>query len=261
MALLKLAESVYLAKTATETTGYIHSVDSCGTVDGPGVRFVVFTSGCPMRCLYCHNPDTRYMQYGKPRSLDDLLDEIGAYSDFIKRAGGGLTVSGGEPLVQADFVAALFKGVKERYGMHTALDTSGHVSLKSAQKVLEYTDLVLLDIKSWDRATFTKVTSQSIDKCLAFANFLKDIGKPAWIRFVLVPGLTDDEKNMQGLSDFIGTLGNVERIEILPFHNMAEYKWEAMGFDYKLKGVLPPGEELIEKARRIFAKSGREVVV
>ena len=155
---------------AASRIGYIHSVDSCGTVDGPGIRFVVFTSGCPLRCLYCHNPDTGKLVDGKQRTVEELLDEIGTYHQFLRRAKGGLTVSGGEPLVQAKFVSELFQGVKERYNMHTTLDTSGHVGPKKANKVLPYTDLVMLDIKSWDRETYKKVTTKKIDKCLAFGS-------------------------------------------------------------------------------------------
>lgn len=261
MALLKFVDSALLSKTAASTSGYIHSVDSCGTVDGPGVRFVVFTTGCPLRCMYCHNPDARYVRDGTKRSLDSLLDEIATYSDFINRAGGGLTVSGGEPLMQAEFVAELFKGAKERYGLHTALDTSGHSSIKQADKVLPYADLVLLDIKSWDRKTYFKVTSRSKDKCIAFARHLNKIKKPAWIRYVLVPGLTDAEENLQGLSNFLGTLDNIERIEILPFHKMGEYKWEALKYDYKLQEVNPPTAEQIEQAKSILESSGHTVLV
>ena len=250
----------FAPNTATSPKGFIHSVDSCGTVDGPGVRFVVFTSGCPLRCLYCHNPDARYIKNGQQRSLEDVLAEIGNYHEFINRAGGGLTVSGGEPLLQAKFVGALLQAVKERYQMHTVLDTSGHASLKNASIVLPHADLVLLDIKSWHRKTYSKVTSQPIDKCLAFAELLKAQAKPTWVRYVLVPGLTDEKENLEGLSGFLSTMPNIERIEILPFHKMGEYKWESLKLEYQLSDVQPPSPGQIRRAKAIFALSGHEVV-
>ena len=240
--------------------GSIHSIDSCGTVDGPGVRFIAFTAGCPLSCQYCHNPDAMCKGSGKRRTVESVLDELGTYAGFIQRAGGGLTVSGGEPLLQSAFVRELFKGAKERFDMHTCMDTSGHGNLEQAEKVLDYTDLVLLDIKSWDPATYKKVTGQPIDACLRFAKLLQRLNKPTWIRFVLVPGLTDDAENLKGLADFLKGFSCVERIELLGFHKMGEYKWEEMGMDYRLKNTQPPTREQLDRAKAILETSGHRVV-
>ncbi|MBN2339965.1 MAG: pyruvate formate lyase-activating protein [Deltaproteobacteria bacterium] len=240
--------------------GYIHSVDSCGTVDGPGVRFIVFTSGCPLRCVYCHNPDALCKTNGLQRSVDDLLDEIGTYAEFIKRANGGITVSGGEPLSQHRFVEALFRGAKKRYGLHTALDTSGHGNLGAVKSLLDVTDLVLLDIKSWNPNTYQQVTGQKVDSCLQFARLLQERKQPTWIRYVLVPGVTDAPDNLRGLAEFLRGMNCVERIELLSFHKMGEYKWEELGIDYTLKDVLPPTREQILSAAKILHESGRKVV-
>lgn len=242
------------------TVGYIHSVDSCGTVDGPGVRFIVFTTGCPLRCLYCHNPDTRYKEDGAKRTVGSLIDEIGTYAEFIKRAGGGLTVSGGEPLVQNDFVRELFIGVKERFDMHTALDTSGDGNLEAAESLLEVTDLVLLDIKSWNPETYREVCGRPIEPCLQFAKRLHALKQPTWVRFVLVPGLTDAEENIAGLARFLKDMDMVERIELLSFHKMGEYKWDELGLDYKLKDVEPPSAKLRARAKEILETSGHPVI-
>ncbi len=240
--------------------GFIHSVDSCGTVDGPGVRFIVFTSGCPLACQYCHNPDAICKSNGHKRSVNSVLDELGTYAGFIHRAGGGLTVSGGEPLMQSNFVRKLFKDAKERYDLHTALDTSGHGNIEQARALLAYTDLVLLDIKSWLPDTYRAVTGQSMDPCLRFARLLQALNKPTWIRFVLVPGLTDARENLEGLAEFLKGLTCVERVELLGFHKMGEYKWEEMGMGYQLKDTLPPTREQLDRAKRILEKSGHRVV-
>ncbi|MBD2461463.1 pyruvate formate lyase-activating protein [Oscillatoria sp. FACHB-1407] len=236
------------------TTGRIHSIETCGTVDGPGLRFVVFTQGCPLRCLYCHNPDCRHPSDGKEATVDDLMHEIQAYASYIQFP-GGVTVSGGEPLMQPEFVRELLKRCKES-GFHTALDTSGYTDLEAAKPVLEYVDLVLLDIKSFDPDLYTTVTHVSIEPTLKFARYLNEIHKPAWIRFVLVPGLTDPTPNVEGLADFVATLKNVEKVEILPFHKMGEYKWEQLGYDYQLKDTQPPTSEVVDQTIHIFESRG-----
>ena len=175
------------------TSGYIHSVETCGTVDGPGIRFIIFTTGCPLRCLYCSNPDCRYLEHGKQVTVDELIVEIQKYTSYMKASGGGVTISGGEPLFQPEFVREIFRRCKE-LGIHTALDTSGFCNLETAKSVLEFVDLVLLDIKSFDPATYTKVTQVDIKPTLILAKYLSEINKPAWIRFVLVPDLTDDPR-------------------------------------------------------------------
>lgn len=242
--------------TLSTTIGRIHSIETCGTVDGPGIRFVIFTQGCPLRCLYCHNPDCREPQHGREVTVEDSIAEIQKYKSYLR--GGGVTVSGGEPLMQPEFVAELLRRCHE-IGLHTALDTSGYVLLAAAKPVLEHTDLVLLDIKSYDRDLYRRVTSVALEPTLNFARYLAEIGKPTWIRFVLVPGLTDLEKNVTGLAQFVSTLPNVERLEVLPFHKMGEYKWKQLGLPYTLKNTQPPTPEQIQKVIQIFRNWGLNV--
>lgn len=242
-----------LSQSPTPVVGRIHSVESCGTVDGPGIRFVIFTQGCPLRCLYCHNPDCRNLLEGKQVTVDELIEEVQKYRTYMRFSGGGITVTGGEPLMQPEFVREIFRRCKE-LGIHTALDTSGYVQLNAAEPVLEYVDLVLLDIKSFNPKTYFKVTNVSLEPTLSFAKYLSEINKPAWIRFVLVPNLTDDPSNVEGLAQFISTLGNVEKVEVLPFHKMGEYKWEQLGFDYQLKNTPEATPEQVQKVTEIFQK-------
>lgn len=243
--------------TSIPVTGRIHSIETCGTVDGPGVRFVVFMQGCPLRCLYCHNPDCRQLGEGKQVTVDALIQEIKTYKSYLRN--GGVTVSGGEPLLQPDFVEELLHRC-QREGIHTALDTSGYV-LATSKNLLKYTDLVLLDIKSFDPKIYTEVTHTSIVPTLHFARYLHEIHKPTWIRFVLVPGLTDAPHNVEGLADFMATLSNVEKVEILPFHKMGEYKWEQLSYPYRLKETQPPTPELVEQTLNIFRSRGVNAVM
>lgn len=240
------------------TQGIIHSIETCGTVDGPGVRLVIFTQGCPLRCLYCHNPDCRYLEDGKIVTVKELITEIQKYRSYFQFSGGGVTVTGGEPLMQPEFVQAICQQCKA-LGIHTALDTSGYVNLKVAKPILEYVDLVLLDIKSFDPQIYQKVTSVSLEPTLNFARYLDKINKPTWIRFVLVPNLTDPIHNVQGLAKFVSTLHNVEKVEILPFHKMGEYKWQQLGYEYQLKDTPPPCAESINKVIKIFQSYGLKV--
>ncbi len=242
----------------TKTTGIIHSVESCGTVDGPGVRFVIFTQGCPLRCLYCHNPDCRHIEDGKEVYVDELISEIKKYRSYFRFSGGGVTITGGEPLMQPEFVQEIFKRCQDS-GIHTALDTSGYVNLNVARPVLKYVDLVLLDIKSFDPQIYKKVTSVSLKPTLNFAKYLNKINKSTWIRFVLVPNLTDPIHNVQGLANFVSNLDNVEKVELLPLHKMGEYKWEKLGLDYQLKETQPPSSELIKEVTDIFKSYGLKV--
>ncbi|UKO98543.1 pyruvate formate-lyase-activating protein [Nostoc sp. UHCC 0870] len=235
----------------TIKSGYIHSVESCGTVDGPGIRFLIFTSGCPLRCLYCSNVDCRYMENGKQVSVDELVTEVQKYQSYMKSSGGGVTISGGEPLMQPGFVREIFKRCQE-LGIHTALNTSGFCNLESAKSVLEFVDLVLLDIKSFDPATYTKITGCNAEPSLALAKYLNAINKPTWIRFVLVPGLTDDPKNITDLADFIAPFNNIQRLEVLPFHKMGEYKWQELGLEYLLENTSPPSPEHVQAVLDIF---------
>ena len=234
--------------------GKIHSFESFGTVDGPGIRFVVFMQGCPMRCLYCHNPDTWHASGGKEYSAEYVAGRVLRYRSYFT-GGGGITVSGGEPLMQADFVQELFTLLKKE-GVHTSLDTSGILfspeNKHAFDGLLNVTDLVLLDIKHIDGTAHKKLTGHPNKNVLAFAKYLSDMDKPVWIRHVLVPGLTDDDNSLRELAAFIGGLKNVKKVEVLPYHTMGEVKYENLGINYALHGVEPPTAERVENARRIL---------
>ncbi len=240
----------------TEIKGYIHSTESFGSVDGPGVRFVIFVSGCPMRCQFCHNPDTWNMQAGEERSADELLKTALRYRSYWKN-GGGITVSGGEPLLQIDFLIDLFKKAKEQ-GIHTTIDTSGAPFTREEpffgkfKTLMEYTDLLLLDIKHIDDEKHKTLTGRTNQNILDLARYLSDTGKPVWIRHVLVPERSDYDEYLEQLNDFIQTLKNLERVEVLPYHTLGEYKWKELGYDYPLEGIEPPSKERIANANRIL---------
>lgn len=238
------------------TKGYIHSLESFGSVDGPGVRYVIFVAGCPMRCQYCHNPDTWKMDTGKEMTADELIEKALRYRSYWGSE-GGITVSGGEPLMQLDFLLELFKKAKEQ-GIHTTIDTSGNPFTKREpffskfNELLKYTDLIMLDIKHIDNAQHLKLTGQPNTNILEMAEYLSEIDKPVWIRHVLVSGRTDDDEYLHKLDAFIGTLTNVEKVEVLPYHNLGEYKWDELGYDYQLKGIEAPTKERIENAKKIL---------
>lgn len=223
------------------------------------MRFVVFVTGCPLRCLYCHNPDTRNLEDGKKVTAAELVKEIGQYKDFLERTGGGVTISGGEPLFQEAFVTAILQGCK-KLGLHTAVDTSGYLGSKVSDALLEATDLFLLDIKSFDPFAYRKITGSRLQLTLDFARRLSVHRKPIWVRFVLVPGLTDDLPMIEKMAEFVKGLGCVERVEVLPFHKMGERKWKALGLAYTLGDTLPPSPELVEQTRAIFRRQGLKVV-
>jgi pyruvate formate lyase activating enzyme len=245
---------------ATEqVTGSVHSWDLSTGVDGPGTRFVVFTAGCPLRCVYCHNPDTWSGRNGRRMSAADVLARAGRYRRFIAASGGGLTVSGGEPLLQPAFTRAILTGAKE-LGLHTALDTSGYLGARADDELLDATDLVLLDIKSFDPATARRVTGRGIAPTLAFARRLAARGQPVWVRFVLVPGWTDDQGDVAALARFAASLGNVERVDVLPFHTLGAAKYAALGLDYPCGNVTPPDAEQVGRARAAFAEAGLRAV-
>ncbi len=235
--------------------GYIHSVETAGTVDGPGVRFVLFTAGCPLRCQYCHNPDSQHMKDGQLVTADRILEEIGQYAAFLTRAHGGVTISGGEPLVQPAFTHAVLRGCKA-LGLHTALDTSGYLGTHASDALLADTDLVLLDIKHSDPAVYHELTGVELQPTLDFARRLDAMGKPMWIRYVLVPGLTDQPDAVERLADFVASLPAARRVDVLPFHKMGEYKWFARGLPYRLGAVQPPTHEQAEAVRRVFRDRG-----
>lgn len=240
---------------APAAEGYVHSVETAGAVDGPGVRFVVFTTGCPLACAYCHNPDTQKLYGGKLTKVADLLDEISQYRSYMSHTGGGVTISGGEPLVQMGFTRALLEGCKAM-GLHTALDTTGYLGAHTPDALLAATDLVLLDIKSGLPETYKDVTGVDLQPTLEFAKRLEAMGKPMWIRYVLVPGLTDAPDNIAAVAKFVGSLKTVERVEVLPFHKMGEHKWTGMDKAYRLKDTLPPDPKQVEAAREIFRAAG-----
>lgn len=237
--------------------GRIHSLETFGTVDGPGIRFVLFMQGCALRCHYCHNPDSWNADGGKEIDVDDVLAEIAPYVDYYRRSGGGLTVSGGEPTLQAPFVAKLFAAVKERWGLHTALDSSGFNEPAHLEELLRHTDLVLLDLKMMNREAHRELTSQPNDKIIAFARFLSERGIKMWIRRVLVPGWTDSADELLELGRFIGTLSGVEKVEVLPYHRMGVYKWQQLGRKYPLEGVEEPTERDVDRAYRLLEEGKR----
>lgn len=239
-------------------TGRIHSVESYGTVDGPGIRFVIFTQGCPLRCVHCDEPDCCHSSASFEVTADELVQEVQKYTSYMQLSEGGVTIGGGEPLLQPYFVREIFKRCK-KLGIHTALDTSGYADLNVAKAVLEYVDLVLLDIKSFDPVTYLKVTSVPIFPTLLVAKYLSEINKPTWLRFVLVPNLTDAPQNVDKLASFAAKLGNIERVEVLPFHKMGEYKGEELGYDYHLKDTAPPTPEVIKRTVDIFKSYGLKV--
>ena len=237
-----------------EILGRIHSIETCGTVDGPGIRFVVFTQGCPMRCLYCHNPDSWEMSINNENkfSPSEILKKYEGVKEFCK---GGITVTGGEPLVQIDFVTELFKQALEK-GIHTALDTSGVLfnqdNKSKIDLLLEYTNLVLLDIKHIDDDEHKKLTGHSNKNILEFARYLSEINKPVWIRHVVVPEITYNETYLRELGKFLSELKNIKALDILPYHNMAIPKYEALGIPYLLKNTKPLSKEEALKARSII---------
>ncbi len=232
-------------------SGYIHSYETMGTADGPGMRFVLFLTGCPLRCQYCHNPDTWQLKNGNLVPVDEVMNEIGKYADFLIESDGGITISGGEPLFQPKFLATILRRCKQM-GLHTALDTSGFLGRRMTDPMLADTDLVLLDIKSSDPDVYKAVTGVSIEPTLEFARRLDAAGTPVWVRYVLVPDLTDDIENVEGVAGFLATLGNVERVEILPFHKMGEHKWEALNLEYRLKNTESPSTDLIQRVQDQF---------
>ncbi len=239
--------------------GRIHSMESFGTVDGPGVRFVLFLQGCPLRCLYCHNPDTWGYQDGKEMSVTEVVDQILKYKTYIKN--GGVTISGGEPLVQIDFVTELLKTLK-KHELHTAIDTSGffytEANRKKYDRLMEFCDLVLLDLKHIDQQKHVQLTSVSNENTLNFANYLSETQKPVWIRHVLVPGYSDDVNDLMRLRQFIETLNNVEKIEILPYHTMGVNKYKQLNLDYSLQDVEPPTKKSVHQAQEIVMKGNYE---
>lgn len=243
-----------IEKRAAAEVGHVHSVESAGMIDGPGVRFVVFLAGCPLRCIYCHNPDTACSSHGELRTAESVLDEVRRQRPFLRR--GGVTFSGGEPMMQPGFLRALLRGCREM-GLHTAVDTSGFLGVNADSEILDLTDLWLLDIKSSDPDTYRRVTGVELQPTLDFARRLAAAGKRMWVRFVLVPGLTDEPGNIDGVAAITAELGDaVEKAEVLPFHQLGRAKWESLGKTYPLADTPPAGDEETEAARERFRQVG-----
>ena len=229
----------------------VHSIESFGTVDGPGIRFVLFLQGCSLKCKYCHNRDTWDIHGGEFKSLDEIFEKIMRYKNYIY-PDGGVTVTGGEPLLQAEFLIELFKRLKKE-GIHTCIDTSGMVVISDKIKeLIELTDLFLLDIKHIDSEKAKELVGRPNEREIAFARYLSNNNKHMWIRQVLVPGYTDDEKDLLKLKEFISSLKTVDRVEILPYHNMGKYKWEELGYKYELENVRTATTEDVERAKKIL---------
>ncbi|MGW7720184.1 pyruvate formate-lyase-activating protein [Streptomyces chartreusis] len=237
------------------TAGRIHSWDLSTGVDGPGTRFVLFTSGCPLRCLYCANPDTWHMRDGKEATVDEVMAEIDKYRAFVTTAGGGVTLTGGEPLLQPAFTGEVLRRCKQR-GLHTALDTSGFLGTRATDELLADTDLVLLDIKSFDIGTYRRLTGGELAPTLSFATRLDRLGVPVWIRYVLVPGWTDDPEAVDGLAGFVAGLRNVDRVDVLPFHKLGAHKYEALEIPFPLRDTPVPDPDLTERVREQFREQG-----
>lgn len=241
------------------TKGFVHSVESFGSVDGPGIRFLIFLQGCPMRCQFCHNPDSWKTGTGEERTADELLDQAERFRAYWGDK-GGITVSGGEALMQIDFLLELFEKAKQR-GIGTCLDTSAQLFTRKVpffekfERLMELTDTVLLDIKHIDDEEHRKLTRHSNANILDCARYLSEIDKPVWIRHVLIPGITDKDEYLFRLRDFLSTLHNIERIEVLPYHTLGVYKYEKLGIDYPLKDVQPPAAERVANANDILQQA------
>ena len=240
-------------------TGRIHSIETMGTLEGPGIRYVVFLQGCPLRCLSCHNPDTWRRDEGREQSVDDLMADLAGYRGFVEASGGGITCTGGEPLVQASFVRELFRRCREQR-VHTALDTSGYAELsQTVRELLEVTDLLLLDIKHAPGPEHKELTGVAFDRIRAFAEYADAERIPIWIRHVLVPGYTLDPEVSRRVAAFVAGLTSVERVDLLPYHELGRHKWEALGKRYPLETISPPTPQQVADAHRIFEAAGLPV--
>ena len=244
--------------------GYVHSIETFGNVDGPGIRFILFLQGCTLRCKYCHNRDSWKLNSGKEMTVDEVVTEVLKYREFFDASGGGITVSGGEPLIQLPFLVELFKACKE-HGIHTNIDTSGGIKLTDRNaalldELLSFTDLVMLDVKLMDPEGHKELIGVPNTHILEFGRYVAKSQIPLWIRRVIIPGLSDDENDLQATAKYIqelNQLGKVEKVEALPYHPMGEHKWAELGFEYPLKGQRIPTKEEVEKAESIL-KSGLE---
>jgi pyruvate formate lyase activating enzyme len=238
--------------------GKIHSLESFGTVDGPGIRFVVFMQGCPLRCQFCHNPDTWDVTKGTEYTPNQLVQEIVKYKSYMEFSGGGVTFTGGEPLLQAEFILETVRLLKQQ-NISVAIDTSGFVWNNQVEELLDYTDVVLLDIKNFDPEVYKEITGVALSPTLRLLDYLKDKHINTWIRYVLVPGLSDNLDTIRKLSAHLDQYPNVSRIEILGFHKMGEYKWKELGLEYKLSDTREPDRALLQEVKEIFASNEKNV--
>jgi pyruvate formate lyase activating enzyme len=246
------------AQEADDIIGYVHSWEVGSTVDGPGLRFVGFLTGCPLRCQFCHNPDTWHKYNGHPVSVSQSMRQIGKYAQVLRISKGGVTISGGEPMLQREFVTQIFRRCKQ-IGLHTCIDTSGRLGDRFTDDELMDIDLNLLDIKSGDPDIYKRITNQPLQPTLDYAHRLAALKRPMWIRFVLVPGLSDGHANVARVADICAGLGSVERVEILRFHQMGKDKWRKLGLEYPLETAVPPDAELTERVRSQFRSRGLTV--
>jgi len=251
----EVPESDVRSALASGDMGFLHSFTTGSTVDGPGVRVVAWTAGCQWRCRYCHNPDTWTMTNGIPVTITKAIEELRKYRHGLKIMSGGLTISGGEPLMQHRFVAKLFAAASAM-GIHTALDSNGYYGARLTDAELETISLVLLDIKTWDPERHRSLTGMDNAPTLEFARRLAARRRPIWLRYVLVPGLTDDPEDVAKTAAFAGELGNVERVDVLPFHQMGQYKWKKLGLEYTLDNTPSPSNELVEQTCALFRSAG-----
>ena len=235
--------------------GYCHSYETSSRYDGPGLRLVLFLSGCLLRCTYCHNPDTWHLKDGTYVSVDQVLHRIADFAPSIQALGGGLTISGGEPMVQLAFTKRILAGAR-RMGLHTAIQTSGFLGDRADESFLSEVDLVLLDIKSSDPETYRRTTERDLAPTLRFAERLAALSKPVWVRFTLVPGETDDPTNVDGIARFVAPMKNVQWVEVQPFHQMGSFKWKAVGLEYKLENTQPPSRDLVNRVIGQFRDAG-----
>lgn len=251
----KLSRKELHAGQRNGEVGMLHSWELVTAVDGPGTRMTTFFAGCPLRCLYCHNPDTITTRHGLPVRADQLLKRIKRYRGVFAATGGGITLSGGESLAQPEFVRRILAGARE-LGVHTALDTSGFLGRNADDEMLSNVNLVLLDVKAGDEDTYRRVTGRTLQPTLDFGRRLAEAGVEIWIRFVLVPGLTDAPSTIEPIAEYAASLSSVTRVEVLPFHQMGSSKWTELGMDYHLTDTPPPSPELVEDVRDIFRSRG-----
>ena len=238
--------------------GYVHSYETGSRYDGPSLRVVLFVSGCLLRCTYCHNPDTWHLKDGTYVSAQHVIQRLGEFAPALRSLGGGLTISGGEPLVQRDFTRRILAGAKQM-GLHTAIETSGFLGARADETYLSCLDLVLLDIKSGDPETYRKVTGRELAPTICFAERLAAVGKPVWVRFTLVPGLTDDPANVEALAQFVAPMKNVQWVEVQPFHQLGAFKWKAMKLEYTQADTPNPTPDLVNRVIEQFRAAGCRV--